>query len=63
MSYPTQDAKRKVETGVGLPSGMGAREKKRGPNMKVYRSSVYKARPRGKNRQQSTHIKKVQLSK
>ena len=46
--------------GVGLPSGMGIREKEWGPNVKVYQSSIYEASPKGKNIQQSTHIKKVQ---
>ena len=42
--------KRGTGTGVGLPSGTGAREKEQGPNVKVYQSSVYEARPRGKDR-------------
>ena len=41
--------KRRVGMGVGLPSGMSAREKEQGPNVKVYWSSIYKASPKGKN--------------
>ena len=38
---------------------MGAREKEWGPNMKVYRSSVYEASPNGKNIQRSTHQESI----
>ena len=40
---------------------MWREEQEQRPSMKMYQSSVYKASPKGKNIQQSTHIKKVQL--
>ena len=46
--FPTQEAKSKAGTGVGVPNRTGLRVNEWVPKEKVYRSSVNKVSPKGK---------------